>query len=68
MIKNIFLVSCAVLAISGLPYYAQDISSFVSSETGSETTSTKPVSYQPQTRQAQPKATTPRVCAPRSFP
>lgn len=56
MIKNIFLVSCAVLAISGLPYYAQDISSFVSSETGSETTSTKPVSYQPQTRQAQPKA------------
>ncbi|GAB5464246.1 MULTISPECIES: retropepsin-like aspartic protease family protein [Hoeflea] len=56
MIKNIFLVSCAVLAISGLPYYAQDISSFLASETAPEAASARPVAYQPQTAKAQPKA------------
>jgi aspartyl protease family protein len=29
MLKNVFLVSCAVLVISGLPYYAQDISALM---------------------------------------
>ena len=32
MIKNILLVSCAVLVISGLPYYAQDISALISQD------------------------------------
>ena len=36
MFKNIFLISCAVLAISGLPYYAQDISAFLSKQAGTE--------------------------------
>ncbi|WP_417409123.1 retropepsin-like aspartic protease family protein [Hoeflea sp.] len=37
MIKNIFFVSCAVLVISGLPYYAQDISALVSQQAEPET-------------------------------
>ncbi|MGJ8569231.1 MAG: retropepsin-like aspartic protease family protein [Hoeflea sp.] len=36
MIKNVFLVSCAVLVISGLPYYAQDISGLISRDTALE--------------------------------
>ncbi|SOE17088.1 aspartyl protease family protein [Hoeflea halophila] len=42
MIKNIFLVSCAVLIISGLPYYAQDFSALVSNDTGQEQPASKP--------------------------
>ena len=34
MLKNLFLVSCAVLAVSGLPYYAQDIAAFLPQNTG----------------------------------
>lgn len=36
MFKNLFLISCAVLVVSGLPYYAQDISAFVSPDAGTE--------------------------------
>lgn len=42
MIKNIFLASCAVLIISGLPYYAQDISALVSNDSGQDQPAPKP--------------------------
>jgi aspartyl protease family protein len=36
MIKNVFLICCAVLFISGLPYYAQDISALISQDAEQE--------------------------------
>lgn len=56
MLKNIFLVSCAVLAISGLPYYAQDISAFVSQDTASGTAASSPAPSRAQTVAAKPSA------------
>ncbi|MDF1610371.1 TIGR02281 family clan AA aspartic protease [Hoeflea sp. YIM 152468] len=44
MFKNLFLVCCAVLAVSGLPYYAQDISGFISQDVGLETADDKQIS------------------------
>lgn len=37
MFKNLFFISCALLVVTGLPYYARDISAFVSQDAGSET-------------------------------
>ena len=56
MLKNIFLVSCAVLAVSGLPYYAQDISAFVSQDTASGTAASSPAPSRAQTVAAKPSA------------
>jgi len=36
VIKNLFFVFCAVLVVSGLPYYARDISALTDANTGSE--------------------------------
>src|SRR5690606_15462874 len=40
--KNLFLISCAVLVISGLPYYARDISAIVSRDAGPGTAAQAP--------------------------
>lgn len=56
MLKNIFLVSCAVLVISGLPYYAQDISALVSQDTATGTTAQIPTPGQAQTVAAKTSA------------
>lgn len=37
MSKHLFVICCAVLVVSGLPYYAQDISELVSKDAASET-------------------------------
>ena len=56
MSKNLFLVFCAVLVVSGLPYYAQDISAFVSDNPELETTPPKPVPSRTQSIAAKPTA------------
>ncbi len=57
MFKNLFIISCAVLAVSGLPYYAQDISAFLSAEAGLEdATAQKPVAAPVQQVPAKPLA------------
>ena len=56
MLKNIFLVSCAVLAISGLPYYAQDISALVSQDSAADNEAATPTSSRAQTVAAKPTA------------
>ncbi len=43
MFKNLFLISCAVLAVSGLPYYAQDLRAFLPQNAGLETATATPV-------------------------
>ena len=54
MFKNLFIISCAVLAISGLPYYFQDDSELQSENVGLEAASAKPMAapVQPAPRQA----------------
>ena len=42
MSKNLFVICCAVLVVSGLPYYAQDISALVSRDQVSQTQPLKP--------------------------
>jgi len=56
MIKNIFLVSCAVLVISGLPYYAQDISALVSDDAGQENVTREPSAVKVQKTASQATA------------
>ena len=56
MLKNIFLVSCAVLAISGLPYYAQDISALVSQDSAADNEAATPTSSRAQPVAAKPTA------------
>lgn len=55
MLKNIFFVSCAVLVISGLPYYAQDISALVTQDTATDTAAavTAPGRAQPAAAKSQ---------------
>ncbi|MBC7280980.1 TIGR02281 family clan AA aspartic protease [Hoeflea sp.] len=48
MFKNLFIISCAVLAVSSLPYYAQDISAFLSTQAGlEEATAERPMAAAP---------------------
>ena len=47
MVKHLFLISCAVLAVSGLPYYAQDLSELISPEASTETAA-EPGHYNPE--------------------
>lgn len=56
MLKNIFLVSCAVLVISGLPYYAQDISALVTKDTQAVAAAPDPAPVRAQTVAAKPSA------------
>ncbi len=56
MLKNIFLVSCAVLAISGLPYYAQDISALVSQDSAADNEAAIPTPGRAQAVAAKPTA------------
>lgn len=56
MSKNLFLVFCAVLVVSGLPYYAQDISAFVSQDATSEADPQKPAFNQVQKVATEPTA------------
>lgn len=43
MFKYLFLMSCVVLAVSGLPYYAQDLRAFLPQNAGLEAATAKPV-------------------------
>ncbi|WP_417433180.1 TIGR02281 family clan AA aspartic protease [Hoeflea sp.] len=56
MLKNIFLISCAVLVISGLPYYARDISAFVSKDTKAVAAAPNPAAARTQAVAAKPLA------------
>ncbi|KGF70135.1 hypothetical protein LL06_06940 [Hoeflea sp. BAL378] len=56
MFKNLFLISCAVLAVSGLPYYAQDISAYLSTEAGTAETAPQRVAASVQPAAAKPQA------------
>lgn len=56
MLKNIFLISCAVLAVSGLPYYAQDLSTLLSQDTATGTEAAIPAPSRAQTVAAKPSA------------
>ena len=56
MSKNLFLVFCAVLVVSGLPYYAQDISAFVSKAPELGATPPKPAPSPTQNIAAKPTA------------
>lgn len=56
MLKNLFLVCCAVLAVSGLPYYAQDILAFLPQDTNLETAPQKPAASRAQKVAAKPTA------------
>ena len=60
MFKNLFLVSCAVLAVSGLPYYAQDISAFLSTDAGTGA-KTEPAPPQRVAASVQPVAAKPQA-------
>lgn len=42
MSKHLFVICCAVLVVSGLPYYAQDISGLISKDGTSETPTQNP--------------------------
>ena len=56
MLKNLLLISCAVLAVAGLaPYYAQDLSAYLSSDAGPKTAA-PPQATAPQPDQAKPVA------------
>jgi len=55
MIKNVFLICCAVLLISGLPYYAQDISALISQDAETENAPVQPAPA--QVRKTASKAT-----------
>ncbi|OCW58061.1 retropepsin-like aspartic protease family protein [Hoeflea olei] len=52
MLKNLFLVCCSVLAVSSLPYYAQDISTYLSREAAPKTASPSPVTSHAQPAEA----------------
>ena len=67
MLKNIFLVSCAVLVISGLPYYAQDISVFVSKDSATGAEAALPIASRAQTVAANHPRITRRACVRRLF-
>ncbi|MBU4531651.1 MAG: TIGR02281 family clan AA aspartic protease [Hoeflea sp.] len=56
MFKNLFIISCAVLAISGLPYYFQDNSAFQSENVGLEAATEKPVAALAEPVPARPTA------------
>ena len=57
MFKNWFFVICAVLAVSGLPYYAQDISEFLPHNAGLESATQSPIAASAQRQTpAQPVA------------
>ena len=56
MSKNLFLVCCAVLVVSGLPYYAQDISAFVSPDAELEAVPEKPSPSRVEKTAAKPMA------------
>lgn len=56
MFKNLFLISCAVLAVSGLPYYAQDLGLFAPQNAGPETATATPVAAPAPEIQAKPLA------------
>lgn len=56
MIKNLFIICCAVLALSGLPYYAQDISAYLSKDVGLESATRAPTAASVQTAPAKPLA------------
>lgn len=56
MFKNLFIISCTVLAVSGLPYYAQDISAFLSTDAGLEEATATPVAAPVQPVPAKPLA------------
>ena len=56
MFKNLFIISCAVLAISGLPYYFQDNSEFQSENVGLEEATAQPVAAPVQQVPAKPLA------------
>lgn len=42
MFKKIFLISCAVLGIAGLPHYAQDVSEVTDTPSGQESSQVQP--------------------------
>ena len=56
MFKYVFFMCCAVLVVSGLPYYAQDLSAFVSKDAGLETATATPVAAPVQKVPARPTA------------
>ncbi|MDP2118921.1 MAG: TIGR02281 family clan AA aspartic protease [Hoeflea sp.] len=56
MFKNLFIICCAVLAVSGLPYYAQDISAFLSPNAGLEEATAPQVAASVQPAPARPVA------------
>ena len=56
MLKNLFLVCCVVLVVSGLPYYAQDITAFISQDAKLDVASQKPSPNQAQMIAAKPTA------------
>lgn len=56
MFKNLFLICCAVLAVSSLPYYAQDISKFMSQDVGLEKADEMQTSEVPEKTPQQPVA------------
>lgn len=56
MLKNLFLISCTVLAVSGLPYYAQDLGIFSPQDTGTESATATPVAAPAQEIPAKPLA------------
>jgi len=56
MMKNLFLVSCAVLAVSGIPYYAQDISTLLTADADSQAAVQVPTANRVQKVAANPTA------------
>lgn len=56
MLKNLFLISCTVLAVSGLPYYAQDLGIFSPQNAGPEAATAMPVAAPAQEIPANPVA------------
>ena len=51
MSKHLFVICCAVLVVSGLPYYAQDISELVSKDAASEAPPERPARSQAPVKQ-----------------
>lgn len=56
MLKNIFFISCTVLAISGLPYYARDISALVAGDADVQAAPEEPVLARVQKTASKPTA------------
>lgn len=56
MIKNIFLICCTVLVISGLPYYAQDISALITKDAEVQAAPQEPVLAKVQKTASKPTA------------